>query len=198
MLKESLNLVSARRDHYKATVFFYWFMASLAMFFLASLVTYIIVRTQSFQPIQREYEPLSMPQSFWLSSLFLIVTSLMLERACWLVRRQKINYSNWLLAAGICAILFVVVQSFALKYLIDQHYMANDGSTKVFGMSFVLAFLHALHVVGGIVYIGFVFVQAKRGRYDHERFWAIKYCAGYWHFLDIVWVAMLVTFAITR
>ncbi len=198
MLKESLNLVSARRDHYKATVFFYWFMASLAVFFLAGLVTYIIIRTQAFLPIQREYKPLSMPQSFWLSSSFLILTSFMLERTCWLVRRQKKNYSNWLFAAGACAILFVVVQSFALKYLIDQHFMATDGSTKVFGMSFVLALLHALHVVGGIVYIGYVLVQSKRGRYDHERFWAIKYCASYWHFLDLVWIAMLVTFAVTR
>jgi cytochrome c oxidase subunit 3 len=198
MLKESLNLVPARRDHYKATVFFYWFMASLAMFFLASLVTYIIIRTQSFQPIQRKYEPLSMPQSFWLSSLFLIVTSILLERTVWQVRRQKSDFANWLLFAAISAVLFVVVQCFALKYLVDQHFMASDGSTKVFGMSFVLALLHGLHVVGGIVYIGYVYYQSIRGKYDHERFWAIKYCAGYWHFLDLVWIAMLITFAITR
>jgi len=76
--------------------------------------------------------------------------------------------------------------------------MATDGSTKVFGMSFVLALLHALHVIGGLVYIGYVLFNAYRDRYDHERFWAIKYCAGYWHFLDLVWLAMLITFAITR
>jgi len=86
VLKESLNLVSARRDHYKATVFFYWFMASLAMFFIASLLTYVIIRTQSFNPIQREYVRLSMPQSFWLSTIFLLGTSLLLERTVWLVR----------------------------------------------------------------------------------------------------------------
>ena len=198
MLKESLNLVSARRDHYKATVFFYWFMASLAMFFIASLLTYIIVRTQSFNPIQREYVRLSMPQSFWLSTLFLLGTSIVLERAVWLVRRQKPVFKTWLVAAGISAILFVCVQTDALIYLFNQHYMASDGSTKVFGMSFVLALLHALHVIGGLAYIGFIIVNSRRGRYDHERFWAIKYCAGYWHFLDLVWLAMLVTFAITR
>ena len=198
MLKESLNLVSARRDHHKATIFFYWFMASLAMFFIASLITYIIIRTQSFQPIQREYVPLSMPQSFWLSTIFLFGTSILLERAVWLVRRQKPAFRNWLIGSAVVAALFVVVQSFALLYLLDQHYMATDGSTKVFGMSFVLALLHALHVIGGLVYIGYVVVNAYRDRYDHERFWAIKYCAGYWHFLDIVWLAMLLTFAITR
>lgn len=198
MLKESLNLVSARRDHYKATVFFYWFMASLAMFFIASLLTYIIVRTQSFQPIKREYVKLVLPQTFWLSSFFLLATSVCLERARWLVRREKEGLSNWLLYAWIAALLFCVVQTIALKFLYTQHYMAMDGSTKVFGMSFVLAFLHALHVIGGLFYIGYVFFQAQKNRYDHERFWAVKYCAGYWHFLDIVWIAMLVTFALTR
>jgi len=127
VLKESLNLVSARRDHYKATVFFYWFMASLAMFFIASLLTYVIIRTQSFNPIQREYVRLSMPQSFWLSTIFLLGTSLLLERTVWLVRRQKPAFKNWLLASGVVAALFVVVQSFALVYLLDQHFMATDG-----------------------------------------------------------------------
>lgn len=198
MLKQSLNLAPARRDYHKATVFFYWFMASLAMFFMASLLTYIIIRTQAFEPIPRDYERLSMPDSFWLSSFFLIATSCMLERTCWLVRRQRSNFSNWLIAAAVCAVLFLVVQTFALKYLVDQHFTADDGSTKVFGMSFVLALLHALHVLGGIVYIGWVLVNTYRNKYDHERYWAIKYCAGYWHFLDIVWIAMLVTFAMTR
>lgn len=198
MLKQSLNLIPARRDHFKATVFFYWFMASLAMFFMASLLTYIIIRTQSFQPIQRDYVPLTMPQSFWLSTFFLLATSILLERTCWLVRRQKKDFAQWLIAASVTAILFLIVQTFALMYLVDQHFQATDGSTKVFGMSFVLAFLHALHVVGGLVYISYILVNTLRNRYDHERFWAIKYCAGYWHFLDIVWFAMLITFAITR
>jgi len=168
------------------------------MFFIASLLTYILIRTQSFRPISEEYVPLSMPQSFWLSTIFLLGTSLLLERAVWVVRRQKQDFANWLYAAAILASLFVVVQSFALIYLLDQHFMASDGSTKVFGMSFVLAFLHGLHVIGGLVYIAYVIINARRNRYDHERFWAIKYCAGYWHFLDLVWIAMLVTFAITR
>ncbi len=164
---------------------------------MASLLTYIIIRTQSFQPIQREYVRLSMPMSFWTSTFLLIATSVILERARWLVSREK-PFIHWLTYAFIAASVFVVVQTFGLKYLVDQHFVASDGSTKVFGMSFVLALIHALHVIGGLVYIGYVIVQAKRERYAHERFWAIKYCAGYWHFLDIVWFAMLITFAITR
>jgi cytochrome c oxidase subunit 3 len=61
-----------------------------------------------------------------------------------------------------------------------------------------MAFLHALHVIGGMGFLGFVMVQAARQRYDHERHWTVDNCASYWHFLDAVWIIMLVTFFIAR
>jgi cytochrome c oxidase subunit 3 len=47
-----------------------------------------------------------------------------------------------------------------------------------------------------MVFLGYVMVNAQRQRYDHERHWAVNHCAGYWHFLDVVWVVMLVTFVV--
>ena len=64
----------------------------------------------------------------------------------------------------------------------------------VVGMVVVLAILHALHVLGGIVALGIVTVRSAAGRYDHERHWPVDFAAQYWHFLDLVWISMLVTF----
>ena len=61
-------------------------------------------------------------------------------------------------------------------------------------MVVVLAFLHALHVAGGIIALGVVAVRASHGRYDHERHFAVDFTANYWHFLDIVWLVMLASF----
>jgi cytochrome c oxidase subunit 3 len=61
-------------------------------------------------------------------------------------------------------------------------------------MVIVLAVLHALHVMGGIIALALVTARAGLGRYDHERFWAIQFSAYYWHFLDLVWIVMLVAF----
>ena len=51
MLKQSVNLIPARRDLYQASMVFYLFLASLGMFFIASLITYLIIRDQAFSPI---------------------------------------------------------------------------------------------------------------------------------------------------
>jgi cytochrome c oxidase subunit 3 len=69
---------------------------------------------------------------------------------------------------------------------------------KIYGMSFTLSFIHALHVFGGMIFLGFVIKNAYLERYDHERHWTVDNCASYWHFLDVVWACMLITFVISR
>ncbi len=199
MLKQSLHLVPSRRDLHQAKLVFALFIASLGVFFLATIVTYIIIRTQAFQPIGREYKPLDIPITFWGSTGLLLVVSVFLERACWFVRRElQPGFLNSLRIAFFVSLAFMVFQAMGLQHLLSQHDRADGGFTKAYAMSFTIAFVHALHVLGGIAFIGYIWFQGRRNRYDHERHWAVNHCAGYWHFLDVVWLGMLATFVITR
>lgn len=224
MLKQSINLVPARPALYQAKMVFYLFIASLGMFFIATLITYLIIRMQAFNPIPAseahlpapsialqdpsrgsavpssiDYVPLELPMTFWASTAVLLLTGVALQRASWLVHRERqTEFRRCLVIAWVAAVAFVVVQAFGMNDLLAQHFTRTDGSTKIYGMSFTLAFLHALHVIGGLVFLGFVIFQAYRDRYDHERHWAVDHCAGYWHFLDIVWISMLIMFAVTK
>ena len=198
MLRQSLTLAPARPDLYQAKLVFYLFIASLSMFFIASLATYYLVRVQAFQPIEQAYETLTIPWSFWASTLLLILVSIFLQRASWMVHRERqVEFRRWLMWGWSTAIVFVFIQAIGLQELFLHHFSQTDGSTKVYGMSFTLSLIHVLHVVGGIGFLGFIIVQAFRNRYDHERHWAVDHCAGYWHFLDIVWIMMLITFMVT-
>ncbi len=213
MLKQSINLVPARPAMYQAKLVFYMFLGSLTMFFVASLITYCIVRTQAFndvqlaydfetdslKPIERSYQPLHLPTVFWSSTTLLIAISFFLQRACWLVHREyQDRFRRCLVWAWVAAVAFVVIQSFGMVQLLNDHFGRSigdyDGSTKVYGMTFTLAFIHALHVLGGILFLAFVIRQSFRNRYDHERHWAVDHCTSYWHFLDVVWVTMLIVF----
>ena len=213
MLKQSINLIPARRELYQAKLVFYLFIASLTMFFVASLITYCMIRVEAFRSIQqtydaatntmvattRSYESLKVPASFWASTSLLIVISVFLQRAVWFVCRECIyKFRSSLMWAWAAAVIFVLIQTFGMAELVSNHFSQSDGSTKVYGMSFTLAFIHALHVLGGMVFLGYVIYQSFQGKYDHERHWAVDHCAGYWHFLDIVWVVMLAVFAITK
>ena len=211
MLKQSINLLPARQNVYQAKLGFYLFLASLAMFFLGSLITYLVIRDQAFNPIPdaipdsiatmgpESYAPLKLPISFWLSTILLIVVSVALHKACYMVRRERQEeFRFFLIAGGIAASVFVIAQMFGMAHLLGEHFSKSDGSMKVYGMSFTLSLIHALHVVGGIAFLGFVINNAYKERYDHERHWAVDNCASYWHFLDVVWAIMLITFFVTR
>lgn len=211
MLKQSINLIPARRDLYQASMVFYLFLASLGMFFLASLITYLVIRDQAFSPIPNAvpnsiatmgpetYQPLTIPMTFWVSTIVLVLVSIFLQRASWLVHRERqVDFRRILMWAWVAAVAFLLIQAFGMKDLLSQHFSQPDGSMKVYGMSFTLSFIHALHVLGGMGFLGFVIFQAYRNRYDHERHWAVDHCASYWHFLDVVWACMLVTFIVTK
>jgi heme/copper-type cytochrome/quinol oxidase subunit 3 len=211
MLKQSINLVPARPDLYQAKLVFYLFLASLGMFFIASMITYLVVRDQAFNPIPDAvpnsiatmgpeiYQPLKLPATFWISTAVLIVVSVCLQRACWLIHRERqVDFRRLLMVAWFAAVVFVLIQGFGMYDLLTHHFSQSDGSTKVYGMSFTLSFIHALHVIGGMVFLGFVIFQAYREKYDHERHFAVDHCASYWHFLDVVWACMLITFLISK
>lgn len=196
MLKQSISVVSARRNLYQAKLFFWLFLVSLGVFFAASLICYVLVRTQVLSPVSLPYEPLQIPSTFWVSTGLLILVSVFLERAAWLVHRERqLEFRRWLMWAWSAALAFLLVQAIGLQDLLSQHWALADGALQAYGMSFALSLIHLLHVVGGIGFLGYIIVQAMRNRYDHERHWAVDHCAGYWHFLDVVWLAMLGVFA---
>jgi heme/copper-type cytochrome/quinol oxidase subunit 3 len=56
--------------------------------------------------------------------------------------------------------------------------------------------IHALHVLGGVIYLAIVTQRALAGRYDHEHYTGVKHAAMYWHFLDLVWLMMFGTFLV--
>lgn len=208
MLKSSLTMVPARREHYQSKLVFLLFLASLGMFFIGSLITYLTIREQAFTPIPdavpgsildrgpQVYESLRIPTSFWVSTIALVFVSGFLHRASWSIHRERQSEFKLLLGlAWIAALVFTLIQGFGMAWLLEQHFSdGGDGSMKVFGMSFTLAMIHALHVIGGMVFLGFVIYQAFRDRYDHERHFAVDNCANYWHFLDVVWICMLGVF----
>lgn len=198
-LKSTPEVWSTRRDVYRAKLFFYLFLLSLGVFFVAGMVSYCIIRLQSFQPIQREYLALQLPTSFLYSTAALVLVSGFLQLAVSCIRReQQVMFRRFLILAWFSAAAFLIIQYFGMSELLESHFLRDDGSSKAFGLCFTMSFLHALHVLGGMLFLAFVIWRGFASRYDHERNFAVEHCAAYWHFLDAVWVLMIVTFLVTR
>jgi cytochrome c oxidase subunit 3 len=59
---------------------------------------------------------------------------------------------------------------------------------------FVTTGFHMAHVVGGLLVLATVLLWAALGKFDRKRHAAVSIGALYWHFVDVVWLAVFFTF----
>lgn len=170
-------------------------LVSLGVFFFSSILLYVVyvyLRVEGEHSITQRFD---LPWSFLPSTLLLIGVSVCLEMAYRGAKRDRFEAVQKLtIAACVMGIGFLFVQSDGMKRLLDGLADAPTRSESAYGYTFVLAFLHAAHVVGGVVGLWWTARNALRHRYDHERSFGLKFCTLYWHFLDIVWLILILSF----
>ena len=170
----------------------YLFLVSLFIFFLSSILLYGIYAYSRRNDAQSD-TPL--PSSFLVSTICLIAISGLVHAASRMVRRDRYRATSILLfSSSVTAVGFIWMQCQAMYGMLDGPALAEGTSKGVAGMLIVLAFLHALHVAGGVIALAIVSFHSMKGRYDHERHWPVDFAAQYWHFLDVIWLFMLAVF----
>jgi cytochrome c oxidase subunit III len=172
-------------------------LISLGVFFVACIVLYAIYVVLRLSGERGPVAPFYLPISFIFTTVILVAISTCLHLAVGAVRREaRADLLRYLVLAFALALGFFAVQGMGMTWLVAR--FADDvfADRSLYGFTFVLALLHALHVVGGLIALGVVVVRALHGVYDHESYFAIRFSALYWHFLDGVWLLMLIAFGI--
>ena len=149
-------------------------------------------------PVLGPGQRLHLPIAFWISTILLFWTSVLLLQAQGLVRVEKQRpFRRRMVLAVVVGALFVSVQSYALWWLLEQQERtATAASTGSAAFTFVLAFLHAMHVSIALLFLILVTLKSFADRYDHEYYWGVTVCGAFWHVLGFVWMAILMVFLI--
>jgi heme/copper-type cytochrome/quinol oxidase subunit 3 len=58
---------------------------------------------------------------------------------------------------------------------------------------YTITSFHALHVMTGLLLLGYTELRALLGHFDGEQHLAVKNVGLYWHFVDVVWLAIFTT-----
>ena len=186
------------------------FLVALAMLFGSSILGYLLIRFTARDAPQ--IGTIHLPLGLWISTILILASSVTMHWSLQAVRfERQSSFRRWLSLTLALAVLFLVVQTPSLMALVHDHLpqvrayqdalrlaQAQGRPTAgvpmpIGGLVFLLIFVHALHVIGGIVPLVYITWNAHRGNYDHERYSPVKYITMYWHFLDAVWIIMFVT-----
>lgn len=162
------------------------FIAALTMFFGASVVIYLIMR-HTHQPWPPRGFP-ALPSSLWLSTLAIVFSSITIHGAVLAAQRDDtVGLRRNLVATLILGIGFLGLQVYAWHKIWTQVAVEADRASSYLKMFYVLTGLHAVHVLGGLVPLVIVTLNAYRDMYGRKKNAGIRYTATYWHFLDAVW-----------
>ncbi|MHC5025123.1 MAG: cytochrome c oxidase subunit 3 family protein [Planctomycetota bacterium] len=63
-----------------------------------------------------------------------------------------------------------------------------------FNIYFMMTGLHGIHVVVGMIVIGWLFLGAVKGRFNHEYFTPVDLGGLYWHVVDLIWIFLFPLF----
>ena len=63
--------------------------------------------------------------------------------------------------------------------------------TNLFGATFyVLTGFHGTHVTVGVIWLWSLFILAGKGKLGPDRSLDVEIAGLYWHFVDVVWIAI--------
>jgi heme/copper-type cytochrome/quinol oxidase subunit 3 len=161
------------------------FLGAETMFFAGLIGAYIVFRVGSaiwpppFQP--------RLPVGVTGVNTLILVASAVTMR--WSLKAVRVNDNKNLIRCLACTAalggVFLVIQGFEWLQLI--HFGLTISSSVYGGLFYTLIGFHGLHVLGALVWLLVVFVQAKQGRFSKERHVGLQTCSMYWTFVVALW-----------
>ena len=108
-----------------------------------------------------------------------------------LTNGNRTRFTRLLVATLVLGLVFIAGQVYEYYEFIVHHDFTL--TTGIFGSAFYgLTGLHGLHVSLGAVLLGIVTVRALKGQYSAERHTSVSTVSMYWHFVDAVWIFLVV------
>jgi len=165
------------------------FLASEVMLFGALFSSYVLLRVTA-DSWPHGYDAGRLNWKLAALNTIVLITSSVTMVMAWAslmlhdLRKGRIYLLLTFLLAGV----FLVVKYFEYGAKFEHHiYPATD---PFFAVYFTLTGLHGLHVVGGMIAIGYLMGPGARlWRTDPEHYANRVECTGlYWHFVDLVWI----------
>ncbi|MBZ5585186.1 MAG: heme-copper oxidase subunit III [Acidobacteriia bacterium] len=161
-------------------------LASTTMVFAALTSAFVMRRG-----IADDWTSTPKPHILWVNTALLLISSVVLDRSRHALKAGARNRFNfWWTAATALGVLFLIGQASAWRELRDAGiFVATNPSSSFF---YVFTAIHAVHLLGGLTALVYVDVQAWRLQLGPAKRTAIDVSAIFWHFLDGVWVYLMV------
>ncbi len=144
------------------------------------------------------------PLIFVFNTLVLVSSSYCIQRCRkYFDQKDEKMILRWGMLTIVATLLFLGLQGFAWYRLLSQQVL--PGSSGGHGYLYAISILHFLHVTAGIPFLLRIllplYVSRKEGNsalyfLNDEQRTKLKHTAWYWHFIDVMWVYLMIFFLV--
>ncbi|MGD6978949.1 aa3-type cytochrome oxidase subunit III [Citricoccus sp. CH26A] len=175
-------------------------LSSELMFFGGLFAMYFTLRSTSPELWAENTATLNVPLAF-VNTLILVASSFTAQAGVFAAERlqphrtgglfslKRWGMVEWFILTFIMGAIFVSVQAYEYAVLVS-HGVTIDASA--YGSAFYITTgFHALHVTGGLIAFLFIIGRAYLAkRFGHHEATSAIVVSYYWHFVDVVWIAL--------
>ena len=163
-------------------------LSSELMFFAGLFAVYFTVRAQNVGEWPPPPTELDIPYAL-VVTIILVSSSFTCQLGVFAAERGDVfGLRRWYLVTLVMGTFFVLGQAN------EYHNLVEEGTTipsSAYGTVFYLATgFHGLHVIGGLIAFIFLLIRTKLSKFTPAQATAAIVVSYYWHFVDVVWIAL--------
>ncbi len=168
-----------------------WFLLLVVLMTFGGLIAaYVVISTNGVL----EWKPFDLPVQVWISTALILASSVSYKLAQRALNSDDQKKSKkWLLATTILGGAFISSQ--ILLWLVLFRRGVYVQSNPYAGFFYILTAVHAAHVLGGIIALGNVVLrtwhETSSDEELSERKNIVKSVGWYWHFMDALWLLLV-------
>jgi cytochrome c oxidase subunit 3 len=165
-------------------------LVAIVMFFMALTSAYMVRKG-----LGGDWRPVRLPSLLWVNTAVLLASSLTIEVARRRAAARLQSFRRWWALTTVLGAAFLVGQVIAWRQLVDAgFYLKSNPANSFF---YMLTASHGVHLAGGIIALLYVGFRAwERARITRDA--AAELASIYWHFMDGLWVFLLIVLNLGR
>ncbi|GAA4289790.1 cytochrome c oxidase subunit 3 [Aestuariibaculum suncheonense] len=131
-----------------------------------------------------------LPNAFIISTMVIVASSLSIFLAKQALKKDnRTGAMLWLVVALVLGIVFIYNQFVGFQQIIELGYNFTGPTSNVtMSYVYVIAVMHILHVVAGLICLLVVIYNHFKQKYSSSNMLGFELAATFWHFVDILWV----------
>lgn len=169
-------------------------MISMVMFFAGLTSAYVISMKRE------DWVSFDLPEAFFISTGLIVLSSLFLILSQKFLKQGKMKLSFiFLLLTFALGLLFVWQQYVGFNELKSVG-LFFTGPESTVSTSFIIGitFMHVLHLLAGIIVLIVVIYNHFKNNYKPTDFLGFELGAIFWHFVDLLWIYLILFFNFIR